>query len=131
MGQFKLFSDGASRGNPGPAAVGVSILDDKSEVATISEVIGVQTNNFAEYTALIRGLEQAKAAGYSDLECFADSELMIKQLNGIYKVKNPQIKVLYDQIIKLKSAFQSIKFIHVRRHLNKRADELANLALDS
>jgi ribonuclease HI len=90
----------------------------------------VQTNNFAEYTALIRALEVlSKQYKGESIEVYADSELMIKQLKGVYKVKNENIKPLYAQIQKLLPHFSSISFTHVRREFNSRADELANLAL--
>lgn len=106
------------------------MLAQEEEILFISEAIGIQTNNYAEYTALIRALEvlSQKYKGEA-LEVYADSELMIKQLNGIYKVKNENIKPLYLQVQKLIPNFSSIKFTHVRREFNKRADHLANLAL--
>lgn len=125
---YVLFTDGACRGNPGPAAIGASLEQDGIEIASISEAIGTQTNNFSEYTALIEGLKLAQAKGVTDLEVKADSELMIKQLNKIYKVKNANIKPLYEAAIAEARKFASVKFTHVRREFNKRADELANLA---
>lgn len=127
---LKIYTDGASKGNPGRASIGVSVLKDNQEVLTVSEAIGVQTNNFAEYTALIRALEVlSKQYKGESIEVYADSELMIKQLKGVYKVKNENIKPLYAQIQKLLPHFSSISFTHIRREFNGRADELANLAL--
>lgn len=124
-----IFTDGASKGNPGQASIGVSILEGDTEVATISEAIGLATNNIAEYTALLEGLRKVKELGYKEITVKADSELMIKQLKGEYKVKNPDIKVIYLQLQELIKAFDSISFNHVRREFNTRADQLANLAL--
>lgn len=125
-----MFTDGASKGNPGPASIGVSVCRDSEEIFTISEAIGIKTNNYAEYTALIRALEElSKRFKGEEVSVYADSELMIKQLNGIYKVKNENIKPLFLKVKSLIPHFSKISFIHVRRELNKRADELANLAL--
>ena len=128
--KLQVYTDGASKGNPGRASIGASILADNQEVESISKFIGVQTNNYAEYTALIEALKllSGKYAG-AEIEVFADSELMIKQLNGIYKVKNANIKPLYEAIKNLVGNFGAVSFTHVRREFNKRADELANLAL--
>ena len=130
VNKLQVYTDGASKGNPGRASIGVSVLNEGVEVDSISKAIGIQTNNFAEYTALIEALKllSDKYPGV-ELEAFADSELMIKQLNGIYKVKNANIKPLYEKIKSLLANFSSVSFTHVRREFNKRADELANLAL--
>lgn len=124
-----IYTDGASKGNPGRASIGVSLLEDNEEIATVSKAIGIATNNIAEYTALLEGLKKAISLGYHNIQVMADSELMIKQLNKEYKVKNPDIKVIYDQIQTLIKDLKTIKFTHVRREKNVRADELANLAL--
>lgn len=124
-----IFTDGASKGNPGKASIGASLTIAGQEVAQVSKAIGIATNNIAEYTALLEALKLAQELGYKNLEIKADSELMIKQLNGEYKVKNPDIKVIYEQVISLKKSFARIKFTHVPREQNKRADKLANLAL--
>ena len=104
------------------------ILEGK-EVAQVSKSIGIATNNIAEYTALLEALKLAGQMGFTRIHVKADSELMIRQLNGIYKVKNPDIKVLFDQIVLLKMDFSTISFTHVPREQNKRADFLANKAL--
>ncbi len=130
VNKLQVFTDGASKGNPGKASIGVSVLDAGQEIESISKFIGTQTNNFAEYTALIEALKLlAEKYSGSEIEVFADSELMIKQLNGVYKVKNANIKPLYEAIRKLLPSFSAVSFTHVRREFNKRADELANLAL--
>jgi ribonuclease HI len=125
-----VYSDGASRGNPGLSSIGVSICEGNSEIAKISVAIGIATNNIAEYTALLEGLKKAKELSASVIEVRADSELMIKQLRGEYKVKNPEIKIIFNQIQELLKNFSRVSFTHIRRELNKRADYLANLALD-
>lgn len=124
-----MFTDGASKGNPGEASIGVSILEDGQEVAIISEPIGLATNNVAEYTALLEGLRKCNELGYTDVAVNADSELMIKQLKGEYRVKNPELKVIFLKLQELIRGFKSVSFTHVRREYNKRADQLANLAL--
>lgn len=128
---IEIYSDGASRGNPGPAALGAVLLSaDGTELATVSETSGISTNNVAEYKALIEGMRLALSLGYKKAKVKADSELMIKQINKIYKVKNENIKPLYKELEELKNQFTEISFTHVRREANKRADQLANLALD-
>lgn len=125
-----IYTDGASRGNPGPASIGVSLQVENKEIATVSKEIGTATNNIAEYTALLEGLKKASSLGYSHVTVKADSELMIKQVRGEYKVKNPDIKIIFDKVKNEVAKFQKIEFMHVRRELNTRADKLANLALD-
>ncbi|MDA0772080.1 MAG: ribonuclease HI family protein [Cyanobacteria bacterium] len=124
-----IYTDGASKGNPGESSIGVSILEGHQEVATISKAIGVATNNVAEYTALLEGLKKVKELGYRKVAVNADSELMIKQLKREYKVKNPDLKVIFLKLQDLIKDFDSVSFTHVRREFNTRADELANLAL--
>ncbi len=126
-------TDGGARGNPGPAGIGVVIADDKGNILhRFSEYIGETTNNQAEYQALVKALEESKKLGFSgdDLECLLDSELVVKQLNGQYKVKNEGIKPLFLQIHNLRSSFHSVIFRHIRREQNKEADRLVNEALD-
>lgn len=126
---LEIFSDGASKGNPGRASIGAVLILEGKEIAHVSKSIGIATNNIAEYTALLEALKLAGQMGFTRIKVKADSELMIRQLNGIYKVKNPDIKVLFDQIVLLKMDFSDISFTHVPREKNKRADFLANLAL--
>lgn len=129
MTELTIYTDGASRGNPGPASIGVSICEGGEEVETISEAIGIATNNIAEYTALLEGLKRAIEMQAKIVHVNADSELMIKQMKGEYKVKNPDIKVIFNQIKSLVSQIGKVSFTHVRREYNQRADALANFAL--
>lgn len=103
--------------------------DGNKEISTVSKAIGIATNNIAEYTALIEGLKHALELGYSEVLIKADSELMVKQLKREYKVKNPDIQVIYTQAQGLIERFSSIQFQHIPREQNKRADQLANMAL--
>jgi ribonuclease HI len=125
-------TDGASRGNPGPAAIGVTLKNDKDElVAVISEKIGVTTNNQAEYRALVAGLKKAISLGAKEVIIRADSELMVKQLLGQYRVKNAELKPLYEEAKRLAGGFVNCKIAAVPRERNKEADNLANQALDA
>ncbi|MFW9873580.1 MAG: ribonuclease HI family protein [Candidatus Thorarchaeota archaeon] len=129
--KYYLYSDGGARGNPGPAGAGGVIFDErKKKVAEISEYLGILTNNQAEYQALILGLKRAKDLGIKNLACFLDSELVTKQINGLYKVKDQKIKDLFPLVLKLKSSFKEISFSHVKRAKNKEADALVNKALN-
>lgn len=107
----------------------MSLQEGNKEVSTVSKAIGIATNNIAEYTALIEGLKHAIELGYKEVLVKADSELMVKQLKREYKVKNPDIQVIYTQAQSLIKHFSSIQFQHIPREQNKRADQLANLAL--
>jgi ribonuclease HI/ADP-ribose pyrophosphatase YjhB (NUDIX family) len=128
----KLYTDGGSRGNPGDAGIGYVIYDNADmEVAAHGEYIGVETNNVAEYRALIEGLDAALKLGINSLEVYLDSELIVKQLHGEYKVKNEGLKPLFMQVQEVAQSFTQISFTHVKRHLNKRADALVNEALDN
>lgn len=129
--KIKLFTDGGSRGNPGPAAIGGVLYQDEQEIAHFSEYIGETTNNQAEYKALLTGLELAQKHRIQELECFLDSELVVKQLNKEYRVKDPDLAKLFVKVWNLSQEFSKISFSHVRRELNKEADRLVNLALDS
>jgi ribonuclease HI len=123
--------DGGSRGNPGPAGIGVTLTDERGKpVYELSEFLGVCTNNIAEYTALLRGLTAAKALGANKVMVRSDSELLVRQINGIYRVKNPGIKPLYQKAVELMRAIGDVKVSHTYREGNTRADELANLAMD-
>ncbi len=127
-----LWSDGAARGNPGPAGIGAVLKTPDGELlAEVSDYLGHTTNNVAEYRALLAGLERATELGISQLEVRADSELMIKQLKGQYRVKNAGLKPLYEQAQQLLAKFSSVKLTHVRREHNSEADHLANLGIDS
>lgn len=125
-------TDGGSRGNPGPAAIGGVIVDESGqELATVSERLGVTTNNVAEYTAVIRTLEVALEIGATEVLMRADSELLIRQLEGRYKVRAEHLKPLLARIRGLLSRFDRVELEHVRRERNTRADELVNEALDA
>ena len=124
--------DGGSRGNPGPAGCGVVLIDDaKSPLLEAGYFLGRMTNNAAEYTGLLRGLEAAERAGVSKLQIYSDSELLVRQVNGEYRVKNAGLKDLYDTAFTALRKIGDWKITHVYREGNSRADELANMAMDA
>ncbi len=124
-----MYIDGASSGNPGPAGIGIVIFDqDGRQVGKISSYIGKRTNNFAEYTALIRALKIAKYFKTNLLKIRTDSELVVKQLRGEYRVKNDQMKKLYDQAVALIKSIHTCKIEHIPREQNDKADYLAKKA---
>lgn len=126
-----IFTDGGARGNPGPSAIGVVVSDQSGkEIKTIKEFIGSGTNNQAEYKALQRGLSEALALGADELTCFMDSELVVKQLTGLYKIKEPGLQLIASEILRQTKQFKRIEFKHVPRIKNARADALVNEALD-
>jgi ribonuclease HI len=125
-----LYCDGASRGNPGPASFGFVVCEGSHIVAKEGGTLGTTTNNVAEYEGLIRGLKKSVELGATELTVKADSELMIRQLNGIYKVKTPHIKVLFDRAQTEIKKLKKVQFIHIRREENSVADQLCNEALD-
>lgn len=132
MKRAVVYVDGASRGNPGPAAVGVVFQDaDGKTFKTISKCLGVATNNTAEYCALILALQEAVMRGIRELEVYTDSELVAKQFSGEYKIKEPSIKVLFGLVSHLKQGFGKLTVSHVPRENNKAADQEANRALDA
>jgi ribonuclease HI len=127
-----IYTDGGARGNPGPSGIGVVIYDEtKNKIAEISEYIGEGTNNRAEYKAVIAALKKAVELKAEQLEFYLDSELVVKQLNREYKVKNADLAPLFLQIHNLSVSFKKIIYRHVRREMNKEADKLVNLALDN
>ncbi len=132
---IRIFCDGGSRGNPGPAAIGAVVLDASHEpprvLTTVSETIGIATNNIAEYQALVSGLEAAAAFGARRVEVRADSQLLIRQLEGRYRVKNEGLRPLYQQAKKLLATYAEVDLQHVYREDNVEADALVNLALDA
>lgn len=131
-GELIIYSDGASRGNPGPAGIGAVLLDESEQVvAEISQGIGTATNNEAEYLALARALETAKKLGARRVRVYVDSELVARQLAGEYAVKSDRLRPLVARVQKLRRAFESCPVTHVRRGMNARADELANMGIDS
>ena len=123
--------DGASRGNPGPAAIGVTLKDESGVlVAEISEKIGQTTNNQAEYRALIAGLKQCKILGAKEVFVRSDSELMVRQVLGIYRVKKEELRPLHAEVRKLAGSLTLFKISNIPREQNSEADKLANKALD-
>jgi ribonuclease HI len=128
----KLWTDGASRGNPGPASVGVVIESNSGErLFEISESIGAHTNNYAEYAAVLAGLEGAVALGAKKAVVHADSELVVKQLSGEYRVRHPELISLYEAVkVVERKLLGGVLYKHVPREENREADRLANLALD-
>jgi len=126
-----IFTDGGARGNPGPGGAGAVIKNEKGEtVKTISKFLGHSTNNQAEYQAMILALEEAKKLGGEELNCYSDSELMVNQLNRVYKVKDKDLAPLFLKVWNLSLNFNKIKYHHVFRENNKEADRLMNEALD-
>jgi ribonuclease HI len=131
-----IFTDGGARGNPGPAAAGAVIFDEKGKVlGEVSDYLGETTNNVAEYEALLRVLVAAqkmfgKKLEKMDVEIKMDSELIVRQMQGIYKVKEPSLKERYVKIKEILKLFPQHKFTHVRREFNKHADKLVNQAID-
>jgi ribonuclease HI len=129
----RLYFDGASRGNPGPASFGGVIYDeDNFEIINFKKKIGTETNNVAEYSGCLAGIKVCVKYKIKQVEVYGDSKLVIEQLKGNWKVKNTTLKAFYNEIKKYITPeyFEKITFHHVRRNKNKRADELANLALD-
>jgi ribonuclease HI len=123
--------DGGSRGNPGPAGIGVVVsAEDGTPLVTLGRFIGRATNNVAEYRALITAMEKAKELGATKIIIRGDSELIIKQMRGEYRVKHPDMKVLHTEAQRLLREFESAKIEHNLRHKNELADKLANLAMD-
>ena len=128
----KLSTDGGARGNPGPAAYGYVIeTEDGTVLAAHGETIGIATNNVAEYSALIAGLEKARELAVSEVEVVSDSELMVKQMTGEYRVKNEALRELSLRAGRLERQFGSVTYRAVRREHNELADRLVNEALDS
>jgi ribonuclease HI len=127
---IEIYVDGAARGNPGPAGIGVVIKDGAKTVDEIGAYIGKTTNNFAEYLALIRGLEEALIRGITSAAFFSDSELMVRQLNGEYKVKNENLIPLHAHVMSLVKKMKAFSIKHVTRDKNGHADKMANEGID-
>ena len=126
-----VYADGASRGNPGPASIGAVVYDASGrEVQTVSRRIGRATNNEAEYQAAIAGLETALALGASQVSLRMDSELVVRQIEHRYKVRNPRLLPMFARVMELRRRFREFDVDSIPRAMNKRADELANQALD-
>lgn len=126
-----IYADGGSRGNPGPAGAGAVLKEGDKTIAEAHKFIGIATNNVAEYTGLIIGLEKALDMGYRQVEVRMDSELIVKQMLGLYKVKNQGLAPLHQKAKQLARQFSDFKILHVRREMNSHADRLANLAMDA
>lgn len=127
--KLKIFVDGACQGNPGPAGAGVVVFENGSIIKEVSRPIGNATNNIAEYSALIFGLQEALKLKAEYVEVFMDSELVCRQIAGIYKVKSENLKFLYNQAVDLLEGFKEVKVKHVPREQNKQADKLATSSL--
>ena len=129
--KITIYTDGAARGNPGPAAIGVALKDEAGNtVATICRTLGVKTNNQAEYLAVIAGLEKAISLGAKQVVLKSDSELVVRQLMGLYKVKNADLKELYQKVVALTGRLEKFSALNIPREQNKQADALCNKALD-
>jgi ribonuclease HI len=124
-------TDGGARGNPGPAGIGVVIADGTGKIiGKHKKYIGEATNNVAEYKALILALEECEKLDGTEISVRMDSELIVRQMQGRYKIKEPTLQVLAGEVFKLKNKFKFLDFFHVRREQNKLADELVNEAID-
>src|ERR1700722_10314476 len=128
---FQANIDGGSRGNPGPASYGVVVRNERGEiVAKLKKYIGRMTNNVAEYYGLIAALDYAESQGIRALRIEADSELMVKQMRGLYKVRSPELQPLFERARKMSESLESFRIDHVYREQNREADALANEAMD-
>jgi len=131
QGKLLLYTDGASRGNPGDAGAGMVILDGRGEeIAARGRYLGTCTNNVAEYKALIMGLLQASQLGGKSIEIFLDSQLIVRQIQGLYKVKSSDLQPLFAKAQELLATFEHYKITHIPREQNKRADQLANQGIN-
>ncbi len=129
--KFLIYSDGGSRGNPGHSAIGFVIYDQGGqEITRFKHYLGITTNNQAEYKALIAALEESAKLGAVEVVCHLDSELVVRQLQGSYKVREEGLKPLAAEALRLTSKFNRIEFAHIPREKNKLADQLVNEALD-
>ncbi len=130
--KFVIYTDGGARGNPGPAAIGFVIYDEGLKlIKKYGHYLGVTTNNQAEYKALVAALEAAIKLGALKVVCHLDSELVVRQLQGKYKIRESHLKPLAEEVLKLTGRFNQVEFKHVRREKNKLADQLVNEALDN
>lgn len=128
-GSCVVYIDGASRGNPGPSAYAYVLITCSGEKYVESSRIGTSTNNKAEYTALIRALSRAKSVGCRRLTVYSDSQLLTRQLNGEYRVRDPGLRALYQEAMSLMASFEAVRIIHIPRERNLEADALANAEL--
>ncbi|MBE2248813.1 MAG: ribonuclease HI family protein [Myxococcus sp.] len=129
--RVRLYSDGAARGNPGLAGAGAVLVEPSGQVVDrLGKFLGTQTNNYAEYMGLLLGLRRARELEVREVEVFADSELMLRQLGGRYQVKSASLRPLYEEALTLLNDFERVKFVHVPREMNRAADEMSNRAID-
>ena len=129
--RMRVYSDGAARGNPGLSGAGAVLVEPSGQIVDrLGKFLGVHTNNYAEYMGLLIGLRRAKDLGVREIEVFADSELMIRQLGGRYQVKSATLRPLYEEAVRLLNDFSRVKLVHVPREMNKAADEMSNRAID-
>ena len=134
MATVSLYTDGGARGNPGPSAAGCVIIAEDGTETTIGQYLGEITNNQAENQALLLGIDRVMAdfdAPNTELTVYMDSELIVKQIKGDYRVKHPELKPLYDSVIDRIKNFAMVQFVHIPREKNKKADALVNLTLDN
>ncbi|MDD4938756.1 MAG: ribonuclease HI family protein [Candidatus Omnitrophica bacterium] len=129
MKELKIYVDGASKGNPGPSGIGVVICSDGKVIKNVASFIGNTTNNVAEYTALIYGLQEGLMLKAESIEINTDSQLLYRQLKKIYRIKSPNITGLYNQAVHLISAFKQVSIKNIPREENRGADKLANKAV--
>lgn len=130
--KLTIHTDGGSRGNPGPAATGIVIKDENKKIlAAYGEYLGVQTNNFAEYSALLSALKRARELGATEADCILDSELIVKQMQGVYKIKEPTLQKLFVQVYNAAARFKKVTYRHTLRTGNKEADAEVNKVLDN
>lgn len=128
----KLFTDGGSRGNPGDAAYGLVLFDEKAELVQVDAgYLGITTNNVAEYKGLLNGLKLAEKLKIKSLEIFMDSELIVKQIKGEYKVRDENLKKIYEEVQKHLNLLEEYNINHVKRKFNSHADRMVNIVLDS
>lgn len=131
MSEVRVYTDGAARGNPGPAGAGARLEDASGQVLSEARrFLGEATNNVAEYSALVLGLERAAEIGATSVEIRADSELLVKQMRGEWKIKNAALRTLARRAHALAREFERVSYVHVRREHNTEADRLANQAID-
>ncbi|MBS3734018.1 MAG: ribonuclease HI family protein [Phycisphaerae bacterium] len=130
--RVKIFTDGGARGNPGPAACGYVLIDaeDDQTLQEAGHFLGRATNNVAEYEALVRALTAAADLRAAEAEIYSDSELLVRQMNGDYRVKNAGLKCLHERARRLEEHFDRVQYTHVRREHNERADRLVNRAIN-
>jgi len=128
--RLDIYIDGAARGNPGESGIGVLIMEESGRTREVKKYLGTRTNNQAEYTALITALESVKDHKNQEIHIFTDSLLLANQMNGIWKVRHPEIKELHTKAKSLIEGFSRVTIHHIPRELNKEADRLANIAID-